>query len=196
MTAKNPNAYVKGTVQEGRIPKGLNRRQREEYVFGRPSKYDKKKIAEELIEWAKKPTSINLNGFCCEHDPILAPQLLLIWTREDPDFLSAYCEAKAFIGKRREELHNQDVIKPKTYAIHAPVYDIFLQDDSDETFILQSEIKANTDNIVPQSPNQEVLDNDTIKFRQAAKIARLEAELESLKKKVVISEESETDDAR
>ena len=44
---------------------------------GRPREYDRIKIAEDLIIWAKKESSINFCKFCAYYEPIIPPSMIL-----------------------------------------------------------------------------------------------------------------------
>jgi hypothetical protein len=92
---------------------------------GRPQEYDRVKIAHDLIEWAKKPDSLNLNKFCAYNDPIISPHAMLRWCREDPEFRTAYDKAKTFLGFRREEMLNSGELHVKAFDLNATVYDAF-----------------------------------------------------------------------
>lgn len=92
---------------------------------GRPEEYDKKAIAQALLEWAKKPDSLNLNKFCCTHEPLLNPNYIMRWAKENEEFCRAYETAKAFLGARREEKLSIGELHTKAYDLNATVYDQF-----------------------------------------------------------------------
>ncbi len=96
---------------------------------GRPREHDRDAIAQELIDWAKKDDSMNLNGFCCSREPPLAPTKITDWARECPRFRVAYDTAKAFIGQRREKKLASGALHVKAYDLNATVYDTFLKDE-------------------------------------------------------------------
>jgi hypothetical protein len=98
-------------------------------VMGRPQEFDRNKVAQELIEWAKKPDSINLCKFCALHDPIISPSYLSIWAKEDDNFSKAYDAAKLFLGFRREEWLSQETLHVKAYDLNAKTYDYFLKEE-------------------------------------------------------------------
>jgi hypothetical protein len=109
-------------------------------VIGRPREYDRDQIARDLIEWAKKPDSINLNKFCALHDPIIPPSYITDWAKECDDFSAAYESAKLFLGFRREEKLNDETLHVKAYDLNAKTYDYFLNDQ------LKKESKQDLDN--------------------------------------------------
>ncbi len=91
--------------------------------MGRPREYDLKLVAKDLLEWASKDDSINLNKFCAYND--IVPATMLRWKDEDSDFREAYNKAKAFIGFRREEQLSKGKLHVKAYDLNATVYDAF-----------------------------------------------------------------------
>jgi len=98
-------------------------------VMGRPRTYDRAQVALDLIEWAKKDDSINLNGFCISYNPPLEPSKITLWARECTDFRRAYEGAKAYLGERREQRLNENKIHVKAYDLNASTYDHFLKDE-------------------------------------------------------------------
>lgn len=98
-------------------------------TMGRPREHDREKIAQDLIEWAKLETSINLNKFCCTREPPLAPSKITEFARECDNFRLAYEEAKGFIGARREEMLTKGTLHVKAYDLNANTYDYFLKQE-------------------------------------------------------------------
>jgi len=96
-------------------------------VMGRPREHDREKVAEDLIKWARKDDSINLCKFAALYDPPIAPSILISWTKTDPDFHKAYETAKQFLGFRREEMLNKDMLHVKAYDLNATTYDPYLK---------------------------------------------------------------------
>lgn len=107
----------------------------------RPKEHDRMKIAEEMIEWAKLPDSINLNKFCCLHDPILSASMIIRWSKEDPEFRQAYETAKSFLGYRREEKLTNNELHVKAYDLNATNYDLFLRDEKREQAQFESDLR-------------------------------------------------------
>lgn len=99
---------------------------------GRPPFEGKDQLFKDLIEWAKKPDSINLCKFCCTREPPLAPSLLIKWSKEKEEFGEAYEAAKTFIGARREELLTANKLHVKAYDVNANTYDRFLKEERRE----------------------------------------------------------------
>lgn len=90
---------------------------------GRPREFDRKKVAEDLLAWAAKDDSINLNKFCALNG--INPYSMLRWKDEDSEFRQAYEEAKSFLGFRREEQLSKGKLHVKAYDLNATVYDAF-----------------------------------------------------------------------
>ena len=110
-------------------------------VMGRPQEYDRKQVAVNLVEWEKKATSINLCGFCTTHDPLLPHVYLSRWAKDDEDFRLAYETAKAFLGNRREQMLNDDLLHVKAYDLNATTYDWFLKDEKRQQAEFESSLK-------------------------------------------------------
>lgn len=108
---------------------------------GRPREHNREKIAQDLIEWAKRDSSINLNEFCCTRDPPLNPRKISEWAKEDEYFREAYESAKAFIGFRREQKLKNNELHVKAYDLNAAVYDYFLKQEKREQAEFESALK-------------------------------------------------------
>ena len=109
--------------------------------LGRPREHDREKIAQELLEWAKKDSSINLNEFCCLHDPIIVPSKLSQWAKEDDAFRQAVESAKGFLGYRRERKLNANELHVKAYDLNATTYDFFLKEEKRQQAEFESALK-------------------------------------------------------
>lgn len=107
---------------------------------GRPREHDRKKLAGELVKWAQKPESINLNEFCCIQ--MIPPSKIAQWAREEEDFRTAYELAKSFLGTRRELWLNQELLHTKAYDLNAAVYDYFLKEEKRDQAAFEVKLKA------------------------------------------------------
>ncbi len=96
--------------------------------MGRPKEYDRDKIADDLVDWAKRPDSINLCKFCATYEVMLPPSYITVWAKESTYFSQAYEFAKTCIGARREEMLNAELMHVKAYDLNAKTYDYFLRD--------------------------------------------------------------------
>lgn len=109
--------------------------------FGRPREYNREKIFEDLIEWARKDDSLNINKFCCTQDPPFGVRRLSEWARGNHDFLLSYETAKAFLACRREEKLSTQELHVKAYDLTASVYDLSLKDEIEDTAKFNSNLK-------------------------------------------------------
>ncbi len=121
-------------------------------VSGRLREHDRDKIADDLLEWASKEDSINLNGFCASK--LIAPTKLSLWSKEDEFFRSALELAKAFLGERRERLLTNDMLHVKAYDLNAAVYDRFLKEERMEMAKYETLLKF----VQEENQNPEVID--------------------------------------
>lgn len=96
-------------------------------MAGRPREHDREKIAENLLIWAEKGDSINLNKFCAINK--ITPSKLSNWAKEEEGFRQSYELAKAHLAYRREEHLSFGALHVKAYDICAPAYDYFLKEE-------------------------------------------------------------------
>lgn len=110
------------------------------YVFGRPREWDRAKVAQDLVEWSKLDTSINLCEFCGMH--MLQATKITDWAREDEHFRAAYHIAKHNIGSRREVKLSKGELHQKAYDLNARTYDHFLKEEHREQIAYESSLKV------------------------------------------------------
>jgi hypothetical protein len=115
---------------------------------GRPREHDREKIALDMIEWAKKDDSLNLNGFCAEQ--LIAPSKITEWARANDEFRLAYETTKAILGRRREQGLINGTLHVKAYDLNACVYDQFLKEDKREQAKYEAELKAKEAEKIPE----------------------------------------------
>jgi len=134
---------------------------------GRPREHDREQIAKDLIEWAKKPDSINLNKFCCSQDPPIPPPQLSIWSHQCEEFRKAVEVAKSFLGARREEWLNSEMLHVKGYDLNATTYDYFMKEEKRQ----QAEFQSNLNKEEIKSGNDEMRKHwsDNIKNKKIIK---------------------------
>lgn len=125
-------------------------------VMGRPRERDLVQLAKELLEWAAKDDSINLNHFCCTRVPILPPPKLSDYARQNDDFREAYTAAKAYLGYRREQKLNNEEIHVKAYDLNAAVYDHFLKEERRDQAKFESDLKSKEDEVVDEQVKDSV----------------------------------------
>jgi hypothetical protein len=146
-------------------------------VSGRLREHNREKIAEDLIKWATKEDSINLNGFCATK--LIAPSKLSLWSKEDEFFRQAFEIAKSFIGERRERLLTNDMLHVKAYDLNAAVYDRFLKEERMEMAKYETLLKF----VQEENQNPEVIDKfnslmDLMKQNQERKIEEINSKAE------------------
>lgn len=134
---------------------------------GRPREHNREQIAIDIIEWAKKPDSINLNKFCVNYEPPFPPTQLSIWGSQEPEFRKSVEIAKGHLAARREEKLNSEELHVKGYDLNASVYDLLIRDERRQQLEFESKLKA-----------QEV---STVSEQQEAQHKALMNQLDSLK---------------
>lgn len=115
----------------------------DEYLqkMGRPRKYDRKKLAEALMEWALKEDSINMLGFT-KLTGIEADVILQI-KNKDKDFARSYSAVKNIIGHRREEALAKGDLHLQAYKCNANAYDQYMVESRREEAKFDSELRKN-----------------------------------------------------
>jgi len=109
-------------------------------VAGRPREHDREKIIQDMIEWAKLPTSLNVNQFVAEYKIMITPRKLSEYAKEDDKFRESYEHVKAHLGARREVAVNTGKLHVKAYDLNATAYDFVLKEDRQETKIFDNEL--------------------------------------------------------
>jgi hypothetical protein len=111
-------------------------------AMGRPRTFDRNKILADLLEWAKKPTSLNINEFCAWHvDPPIGPRKLSEWSKVDANFAESYDACKAFLAHRREVALTTGELHVKAYDICAPAYDYIIYEQQLNYEVFKSKLK-------------------------------------------------------
>ena len=100
--------------------------------FGRPREHNREQIAIDIIEWAKKDDSINVNKFCAYYDPPFPCRKLSEWSKECNHFRESYETAKNFLAFRREEWLNNENLHVKAYDLTAAAYDFVIKEERQE----------------------------------------------------------------
>jgi hypothetical protein len=101
---------------------------------GRPRKWDRDKVAQDMLEWAKQPDSINLNKFCALYEPPIPPSFITKWANQSEEFDQAYESVKSSLGYRREEMLTNNTLHVKAYDLNATVYDYFIRGERSREF--------------------------------------------------------------
>ncbi len=89
--------------------------------IGRPSKYDLKAIAKELVEWSQNPDSLKFTMFS-------APRMLNLqrfpeWAKKDEDFAEALAISKQFLDINRFNAAANEMMPEKWYSKNERIYD-------------------------------------------------------------------------
>lgn len=150
-------------------------------TLGRPRVHDRDQIAKDLIEWAKKPDSINLCKFCAYYEPIIPPNKMTLWAKECENFRQSYEAAKLFLGFRREEWLNQEHLHVKAYDLNASTYDYFLKEEKRAQAEFDSKLKAQEQNAASESDNNK-LDALTSQISEALSLS-IERKIEDKRSK-------------
>lgn len=116
---------------------------------GRPREHDREQIAKELIEWAKKDSSINLCEFCFTREPPLTPSTIAHWSNESEQFRQAVDIAKCAIGCRRERKLTNNELHVKAYDLNANTYDYFLKQEKREHAKYEADLSKEVDKTLP-----------------------------------------------
>lgn len=115
--------------------------EKQKHPGGRPREHNREQIAKDLIEWARKEDSINLNAFCALYDPPIPPSKIYIFGSEDPEFRKSVEIAKAFLAARRESWLSKDWLHVKGYDINAATYDYFLKEEKRDQAKFESSLR-------------------------------------------------------
>lgn len=107
---------------------------------GRPREHDRSKIAQDMILWARKEDSLNLNGFCA--DCLIPPQKLSEWAKEDSEFREVLWVVKSFLARRREKCVSEGTLHQKAYDLNAKVYDALIKEEHREQLAYEMQLKA------------------------------------------------------
>ncbi len=118
---------------------------------GRPREHNRNQIAIDLIEWAKKDDSLNLNKFCALYNPPIPPSKITHWAKEEEGFRLAYESAKTFLGFRREEKLNGNELHVKAYDLNAATYDYFLKEERRQHAEFEAALKSQTENKIDEN---------------------------------------------
>jgi transposase len=133
--------------------------------FGRPREHNLEEMAKELLEWAQKEDSLNLNGFSAKM--MIAPSVIIQWTKVDEHFCKAYEIAKALLGQRRERKLSEGTLHVKAYDLNATNYDRFLKEEKMEYAKYESELAKATDTASEKDKENLSVAINTVNFLQS-----------------------------
>ena len=98
--------------------------------------YDVIKIGNDLVEWAEKENSLNLNKFCAYYENRFPATYFALWCglkdARGKHFKRCMDIARAYLAARREEAVTDGKLHVKPYDLCARVYDRILKQDLEE----------------------------------------------------------------
>lgn len=112
---------------------------------GRPREHDRAKIAHDIIQWAKRDDSINVNKFCALYDPPFPTSKLSQWSKEDDEFRQSYEICKAHLAYRREEKLNANELHVKAFDLTAAAYDFVIREAREAHAEFEASLKSQID---------------------------------------------------
>lgn len=89
--------------------------------LGRPSQYDLKAIAKDLVEWSQQPDSLKFTMFSAPRH--LNLQRFSEWADKDEDFAEAYALAKQFLDINRFKAAASELMPENWYSKNERIYD-------------------------------------------------------------------------
>lgn len=89
--------------------------------IGRPSQYDLKQIARDLVEWAQQSDALKFTMFAAPRHINL--QRFPEWAAKDDDFAEAYALAKQYLDTNRFKAAATEVMPEQWYSKNERIYD-------------------------------------------------------------------------
>ncbi len=89
--------------------------------IGRPSQYNIKAIAKELVEWAQHPDSLKFTMFSAPRH--LNLQRFPEWAKKDEDFAEAFALSKQFLDINRFKAAANELMPENWYSKNERIYD-------------------------------------------------------------------------
>ena len=133
------------------------------------TKWCPKDIGGELLEWAKRDDSINLNQYCWEFN---VPYSAIISLRNNYDsFKDLFSIVKSAIAVRRETMLTEENLHVKSYTLNAFVYDQFMREEHMDRKEHEMKLKALLDDAEMQ---RKLVEKDQLIIELKAKLQELE----------------------
>lgn len=112
---------------------------------GRPRKYDREKVFNDLVEWSKTDNALILADI---HQVIdVTYDELLSWIIDEPKFACHMKQIRLNLASKRERLHNEGKITYASYGKYQRHYDIYLKQDERDELAYEYELKASIDKV-------------------------------------------------
>jgi hypothetical protein len=110
------------------------------HAGGRPRKYDREFLQDELIKWSEKEDSVVLTQFSSEY--CIDADAVLRIASEDKEFHNTLRLVRNRLAARRELMHNQGAVTANSYNRYVKHYDTYLKHDEREEFKFEKETAA------------------------------------------------------
>lgn len=107
--------------------------------IGRPSQYDLKAIAKDLVEWAQNPDSLKFTMFAAPRHINL--QRFAEWAKKDDDFAEALSLAKQYLDINRFKAAAQEIMPETWYSKNERIYDPIHEDHFREEKKFESNLR-------------------------------------------------------
>lgn len=121
---------------------------------GRPREYDRKEVAQQLLEWVAKEDSTNINGFVGDY--LIPYSRIWQFAQEDPEFREILDIVKSKIGVRREAWVNAKLLHPTAYGLNARVYDKAMHQYYREDAKYLSDLRKEEGQAVPKESEEKL----------------------------------------
>lgn len=107
--------------------------------IGRPSQYDLKAIAKDLVDWSQHPDSLKFTMFAAPRHINL--QRFPEWAKKDSDFAEAYALAKQYLDINRFKAAAQELMPEQWYSKNERIYDAVHEDHYREEKKFESSLR-------------------------------------------------------
>lgn len=119
-------------------------------TIGRPREHNREEIRIKMLEWVQaNPDELNLLAF--SEVVLIAPTVIIRWSKEDEMFRQTYDLVRAIIGIRRERALSNDTLHVKAYDLNAQTYDQYLKADRHEDMKYLSDLKSKENQVLPEN---------------------------------------------
>lgn len=108
------------------------------HAGGRPRTWDYEFLTRELIDWAERPDSLNLNAFCTQRHIMISATTLIEIKDKCPELGEAYSYAKTHLATRREEANSEKLLSDQAYKCNLRVYDAINKQDWKEEKLFEA----------------------------------------------------------
>lgn len=118
---------------------------------GRPP-HDKKSVMQQMLHWAKLPSSLHIGAFCEVCDPWISPRTIMSWDSSDEEFSEFYEYIKMIIWVRREEAHTAGELSNKAFEFNSRYFDSFSMKQWEKELIFKHKL----DSSLPEKVSPEI----------------------------------------